>query len=307
MRLSCLSPNPVCVAVVDVDETLIETDELSKILDDQSRETLENISRVLLSTFVNNDLLDILESGKFTDIVILSNNSSDWYVNEVARKIRLPPNCKLWVASANHESRRRISYTLPDGRTESCLVKDLATIRAILGRDVSLESILFFDDVCHVLSDQLKQNNLNRQFVKVRIRHPIFQKLQTPANVKNAINWIEESIVVDAYKNVLGYSLSDAKTAARRLMCQNVAQHSHSDRKTESYIPRSRVLRELSFLCDQLQLPFWRAASFLKNGLSSKVALAFEGKHARQCELYTSPLPSMKGNENSINTTNTKE
>ena len=292
MRFSCLPPNPVCVAVVDVDETLIETDELSKILDDEMRNSLENINKVLLSSFVNNDLLDILESGKFTDIVILSNNSSDWYVTEVAKKIRLPADCKLWVASANHKSRRRIEYRLPDGRIETSLVKDLSTIRTILGRDVSLESILFFDDACHVLSEQLKQRHLNRQFVRVRIRHPIFQKLQNPPNVKNAINWIEESIVIEAYKNVLGYSNVQAKSAARRLMCQNVSNHSHSDRKTDSYIPLSRVIRELTFLCEELKLPFdlGNAASFLKNGLSSKVALAYEGKNARQCDLYTSSV-----------------
>ena len=289
MRFSCLPPSPVSVAVVDVDETLIETDELSKILDAQSRESLENINKVILSSFVNNDLLDVLESGKFTDIVILSNNSSDWYVNEVARRIRLPPDCKLWVASANHKSRRRISYALLDGSIETCLVKDLSTIRAILGRDVALESILFFDDVCHVLSEELKQKNLNRQFVRVRIRHPIFQKLQSHPNIKNAIHWIDESVVIEAYKSVLGYSHLDAKFAARRLMCQNVMKHSHSDR-IESFIPRSRVFRELSYLCDQLKLPFWRAASFLKNGISSKVSLAYEGQNARQCDLYSSPV-----------------
>jgi len=38
---------------------LIETDELSKVLDDQMRDSLENINKALLSSFVNNDLLDI--------------------------------------------------------------------------------------------------------------------------------------------------------------------------------------------------------------------------------------------------------
>jgi hypothetical protein len=272
---------------VDVDETLIETDELTKVLDDHLKNSLENINRVLLSSFFNYDLLDILESGKFTDIVILSNNSSDWFVNEVAKKIRLPPKCKLWVASANHPCRKRFKYTFSDGRVESVLVKDLSTIQDILGRHVPLESILFFDDATHVLSEQLRQKNLNRQFVRVKIRHPLFQKLQTPLQVKNAVNWIEESTAIEAYKQVLGFSHVEAKMAVRRLLCENVQHHSHSDRK-ESNIPISRVLRELSYVCDQMKLPFWRAASFLTNGLSSKASLAFEGKNARVCEL--SPL-----------------
>lgn len=286
MRLSCLQANPVCVAVVDVDETLIETDELTKVLDDHSKNSLENINRVLLSSFFNYDLLDILESGKFTDIVILSNNSSDWFVNEVAKKVRMPPKCKLWVASANHPCRKRFKYTLSDGRVESVLVKDLSTIQDILGRQVPLESILFFDDATHVLSEQLRQKNLNRQFIRVKIRHPLFQKLQTPLQVKNAINWIEESTAIEAYKQVLGFSHVEAKMAVRRLLCENVQHHSYSDRK-ESNIPISRVLRELSYVCDQMKLPFWRAASFLTNGLSSKASLAFEGKNARVCEIHT--------------------
>jgi len=289
MRLSCIHPNPICVAVVDVDETLIETDELTKVLDDHARNSLENINRVLLSSFFNYDLLDILESGKFTDIVILSNNSSDWFVHEVAQKIRLPQRCKLWVASANHPSRKRFKYTLSDGRVESVLVKDLGTVQDILGRQVSLESILFFDDATHILSEQLRQKNLNRQFVRVKIRHPLFQKLQSPLQIKNAINWIEESTAIEAYKNVLGFSHVEAKMAVRRLLCEQVRNHSHSDRK-ESNIPISRVLRELSYVCDQMKIPFWRAASFLKNGLSSKASLAYEGKNARICELHSSSL-----------------
>jgi hypothetical protein len=277
------------IAVVDVDETLIETDELIKILEHPMRESLENINSVLLSSFLNHDLLDILESGKFTDIIVLSNNSSDWYVKAVAEKIRLPFNCKLWIASANHSSRRVFKYIHPNGRIEYNLIKDLYTVESILGRSISIESILFFDDSYHVLSEQLKQNNLNRQFVKVKVRSPLFQKLYFHFNVKNSINWIEELFAIDAYKEILGYSSIQAKVAVKRLLRQNVLSHSHSDRK-ESYIPVTRVLRELTFLCDQLRIPIWRIASFFKNGLSLKVALAFEGNNERQCNLYMSPI-----------------
>lgn len=280
---------PIHIAVVDVDETLIETDELIKILEHPMRESLENINSVLLSSFLNHDLLDILESGKFTDIVVLSNNSSDWYVEAVAQKIRLPFNCKLWIASANHPSRRLFQYIRTDGKIERSFIKDLQTVESILGKSIPLESILFFDDAYHVLSEQLKKNHLNRQFVKIKIRHPLFQKLYYPSNVKNSINWIEESLANDAYKEILGYSGIQAKVAVRRLLCQNVLSHSYSDRK-ESYIPVTRVLRELTFLCDQLRIPIWRIASFFKNGLTLKVALAFEGNNERQCNLYMSPI-----------------
>lgn len=279
----------VHIAVVDVDETLIETNELLKILEYPMRESLENINSVLLSSFLNHDLLDILESGKFTDIVVLSNNSSDWYVNAVAKKIRLPFNCKLWIASANHESRRIFKNILPNGTVESILIKDLHTIELILGKKVLIESILFFDDTVHVLSEELKQNNLNRQFIKIRIRYPLFQKLYTPTNVKNSIQWIDENFAIDLYKQILSYSTTQAKVAVRRLLYQNILNHSYSDRK-ESYIPVSRIFRELNFLCDQAQIPFWKVSLFLKNGLSLKVALAFEGNNERVCDLYTSPV-----------------
>ena len=288
--MRCLPSNPVCVAVVDVDETLIETTELVKILDDAKRNSLENINNMLLSSYMNDDLLDILESGKFTDIVILSNNSSDWYVNEVANRIRLPHQCKLWVASANHPSRRRVTYTLPDGTVCSDLVKDMNTVCSILGRTVMPESIIFFDDINHVLSLELKQNNLNRQFIKIRIKHPLFQKLQTHPHVKNAIHWIDESTVEESFRHVLGYTNSEARRATKKLMCKNVRTFSQSDTK-QFYLPRSRVMREFSSLCSALKIPFTntKIASFLHNGLSSKVASAFEGKVSRMCDLYVSP------------------